>query len=80
MTLITLFTKEPFLNEPGIRETHKQYNDYHQIIEFKNIEHSVLRYIDFEHIPENFEIFFPIVSEYFNKNKDKILKLCEDNI
>lgn len=76
MTLVTLFTNEPFLNEPGIRETHAQYNDYHQIIKFKNIQHSILRYIISEHVPENFEIFYPIISDYFDKNKESIMGLC----
>ena len=77
MTLVTLFTNEPFLNEPGIKPSHAQYNDYHQIIQFKNIQHSILRYIISEHVPENFEIFFPIISEYFNKNKGNIIESCD---
>ena len=80
MTLITLFTNEPFLNEPGIKKTHYQYDNYHNIIHYKNISHSILHYLDSEKLPINFEIFYPIICESYKKNKEKILESCKNKM
>tara|TARA_B100000963_G_C22638067_1_gene678680 strand:+ start:6601 stop:7311 length:711 start_codon:yes stop_codon:yes gene_type:complete len=80
MTLVTLFTNEPFLNEPGIKNTHHQYENYHNIIHYKNIYHSILHYIDPINLPINYEIFYPIICENFKKNKKRILEICENKM
>lgn len=80
MTLVTLFTKEPFLNEPGIQKTHHQFNNYHNIVEYKNMQHSILHYLTPKNIPVNFEIFFPIIKENYENNRDKIIELCHNNL
>lgn len=74
LTLVTLLVKEPFLNEPGIRNNHPQYNDYHNIIEFKNIQHSILYYLKSENLHNDYKIFYPIIIEEYHKNKDNIIK------
>ncbi len=36
--LVTVLNEEPFLNEPGIKKTNKQYSNYNNIINYKNFE------------------------------------------
>lgn len=40
--LCTTLNKKPLLNEPGVRENHRDYDDYMKIITFKNFEVAVL--------------------------------------
>ena len=72
MTLITLFTNEPFLNEPGIKSSHYQYDNYHNIIHYKNISHSILYYLDSEKLPINFEIFLL----FWRSNEKENVTIC----
>lgn len=46
LTLCTLFTNEPILNEPGITTRHKDFTTYHTIIEYSNIDIAILNIID----------------------------------
>lgn len=77
LTLVTLFTKTPILSEPGIDESYKYFNNYHKIITYKNIDHSILYYLNPEHIENNFKIFFSVIEEKFKENRDKILNICK---
>ncbi len=36
--LVTVLNEEPFLNEPGIKKTNKEYSNYNDIINYKNYE------------------------------------------
>ena len=40
LTLTTLFHNKPLLNEPGIRETHRDFNNYNKIIKYRNLKFS----------------------------------------
>ena len=80
LTLVTLFTNKSLLNEPGINEKYASFIDYHNIIEYKNIYHSIFHYLKPENIEENFKIFYPIIIESFNNNKDKIYEKINKKI
>ena len=45
LTLVTLLNEEPLLNEPGISREHPQFAQYHTLIEYKNVEISILKYL-----------------------------------
>jgi ubiquitin-conjugating enzyme E2 Z len=80
LTLCTLLCKNPLLNEPGIRENHRDFNDYNKIIEYKNIEIAILNILIKKQgvFLKEFYPFIPYVKETFLKNKDKILNYLED--
>ena len=79
LTLCTLLSKDPLLNEPGVNKNHKDMNNYNEIIEFSNFKYAVCDiasknpniFLDF------FAYFYPFIKENFNKNYDKLLEIAE---
>lgn len=79
LTLCTLLCQNPLLNEPGILNTHSDFQNYTDIIEYSNIEIAVCDivnkkngvYIDF------FESFYPFIKENFLKNYDQLFLFVE---
>ena len=44
---------------------------YNEIIEYKNIELAIIRYLENEeNIPDKFRIFYSIMDEKYQENKD----------
>jgi len=41
LTLVTIFNNEPLTNEPGIKNTHKDFENYNKIITYKNLHFSI---------------------------------------
>jgi len=74
LMLITLFNEEPLLNEPGITSDHPNFEAYHKLIEYKNIEISVLKYLQKPNLPYPFHVFYPILVSSFLKNAPHILQ------
>jgi len=74
LTLCTLLTKEPFLNEPGVSSTHPDFPKYHQIIEYKNIDVAILKMIhqSVGVYPRQFDVFYPTLVDLFLKNYDAL--------
>lgn len=77
LTLITLFTNKPLLNEPGIKENYKYFGEYNEIIRWANFKVSINDVLN-NKICSNFNSIFKkeILFEY-NKNKDNIKKNIE---
>ncbi len=74
LNLLMLFNDKPILNEPGVTSTHKDYNKYHDIIRFKNIQHSICYQLNTKR-PIPFFIFFDsIILEYYKKHTDSIIE------
>jgi ubiquitin-conjugating enzyme E2 Z len=79
LTLSTILNDSPLLNEPGFTPDHPCLKDYNEIIEFKNIEISVLKYLEKTNLPYPFHYFYPTITKHFidnysyfhNKIKDK---------
>lgn len=74
LTICTLLCDNPLLNEPGITKTHKDFDNYSKIIEYKNIDIAILKMVNKipSVYPEKFETFYSIVKENFLKNKEAI--------
>lgn len=82
LTLVTLFHNKPLLNEPGIKETYKDFKAYNQIIKYKNYETAIYKVLAKKILPVKFFSFFHIIKEHILKNKTKItddLKNMKDN-
>lgn len=80
LTLITLFTDKPFLNEPGVTENYKDFKKYHNAIYYQNINHAILHYLTLDNVNENFQVFYPQILENFDLKKIDIQKRCKDKI
>ena len=82
LTMSSLFTKDPLLHEPGVREDHPDFYKYNQIVQYFNIDVAMCDillkkkgvYLPF------FDKFTPIIEEYFLKNYVDIKKNVESNM
>jgi ubiquitin-protein ligase len=79
LNLCTLLNNEPFLNEPGVTKTHHDFAKYNKIIEYKNIDISILKMVNknTSYFPEKFGIFHSVIKDNFSKNREEILKFIE---
>ena len=82
LNLCTLLNNEPLLNEPGVTKTHKDFEKYNQIIEYKNIDVAILKMVNKNpsYYLDKFTAFYPIVKEIFSKNREEILKFIERKV
>ena len=80
LTLCTLLNNEPLLNEPGVTQGHTDFNNYNQIIEYKNWEIAVLQNLEKKggvFLPA-FEVFHSTCLDIFKKEAESILKRIEE--
>jgi len=81
LTLGTLLCKDPLLNEPGITSHHRDFNNYTKIIEFKNIEISIIHLLKNPILyNERFpfiHLFYSIIQDKFLENREKLLQIIE---
>ena len=75
LTLLSIMDSRPMLHEPGVTEKHQDYNSYHNMILYKNIDFSCIRlmdeFMDTNIIPFDIEYkehFYKIMLEVFKKN------------
>ena len=75
LTLLSIMDSQPMLHEPGVTEKHQDYNNYHNMILYKNIEFSCIRlmdeFMDTTIIPfemEYKEYFYKFMLELFKRN------------
>jgi ubiquitin-conjugating enzyme E2 Z len=79
LTLCTLLSKDPLLNEPGVDKKHNDMNSYNEIIQYSNINIAVCDIIQKKngvYMPF-FENFYPFIKENFHKNYDKLIEFAE---
>lgn len=76
LTLCSLLTREPFLNEPGQSKKSKDFMSYQKSIEFMNIDFAICEMLTtaIYKMPEPFPQFNPFLKEHFRKNYDKLLE------
>uniref|UniRef100_A0A6C0FEG2 Ubiquitin-conjugating enzyme E2 Z n=1 Tax=viral metagenome TaxID=1070528 RepID=A0A6C0FEG2_9ZZZZ len=74
LTICTIFTNTPLLNEPGVTSTHRDFRTYHRIIEYKNIEIAIMDIVNkHSHIYlPFFDYFYENVMEHFKSNASNI--------
>ena len=80
LVLCTLLCKNPFTNEPHMTIEHPNCEKYDKIINYKNIEVAVYKLLTKEYLPKRFNMFYPIMIELFNKNKEKIVNKIISNL
>lgn len=77
LTLCTLFTNDPLLNEPGICRNHRDFDTYNRIVEYSNIDIAILNIV--EKAPQIylpwFDMFYDDVITHF---KSHILQIANN--
>jgi ubiquitin-protein ligase len=75
LTLRTLILNDtPLLNEPEVTKDHKDYENYNTLIEYKNVEISILKYLDKTNLPYEYHSFYPIMIETYLKHYDHFVE------
>ena len=74
LMLVTLFHNKPLLNEPGIKETHKDFKAYNSVITYQNIAVAMFDTLSKRNIPEACASFRPLYIKHVNENREQILK------
>lgn len=77
LTIASVMDKKPFLHEPGVKETHKEFDQYHEIVKYKNFY--ILEGLISQSIELNGPLysFYSIMKNEFLKNYEKINKKLE---
>jgi ubiquitin-conjugating enzyme E2 Z len=78
LTLSTVLNDRPLLNEPDITIHHPDYDNYNKLIEYKNIEISIIKYLEKTNLPYSFIPFHSIIVENFKKNYKSIYEKIVD--
>lgn len=71
LALCTVLNAEPLLNEPGCHSTHRDFEAYHEIIAYKNIEVAIFGMLS-NNITSEFAVFDEVMLKHFQENKEKI--------
>jgi len=77
LVMCTVLNESPLLNEPGIKKTHKDYDTYNKIIEYKNIEVAICSMIQSPATVEHFPMFMDSMKQSFLTNYDTIIQRIE---
>lgn len=78
LTLQSILTTNPLLNEPGIKETHRDIKTYNEIITYVNINSAILDIINKKIMLPKYEIFYENILKHFHKNKEQILLFIKE--
>jgi ubiquitin-protein ligase len=80
LTICSLLSKDPLLNEPGVNKNDIDMKPYDEIIEYSNIDIAVCDIVlkKYGVFMPFFENFYPFVKENFLKNYDKLLEYAEN--
>ncbi len=87
LTLLSIMDSEPMLHEPGVTEKHQDYQKYHTMILYKNVEFSCIRlmeeFMNTTIIPfemEYKEYFYTFMIELFKKNAEKLKQVIDTSM
>lgn len=73
LILQSILDNKPLTHEPGMTETHKDFNTYNNIIKYKTIQVAVGTILEKMIYPEITDLFWNEILENFKLNYDKIL-------
>ena len=79
LTLSSILNSNPLTNEPGIKMTNLDNDNYNNLLIYKNIEFSIIKQIeylndDLSNTLKDFKQFRSIINEKFIENQEKIVE------
>jgi ubiquitin-protein ligase len=90
ITIVSIMDNKPMLHEPGVTQTYADFNNYHTMIAFKNIDFACLQLLqDFnkrniifsekegKECKECKEHFYKIMTDAFKKNAKKLYQVIK---
>jgi len=80
LTLCSLLSKDPLLNEPGVDMNHNDMKPYDEIIQYSNVNIAVCDIVRKKtgvFLPF-FDNFYPFIKDNFLKNYEKLLEFSEN--
>ena len=81
LTICSLLTNAPLLNEPSCTVRNIDYEPYNKSIRFLNLSFAVCHYMQsIDNVPLMFQIFYPHMKSIFVKNWDKHIALVDEYI
>ncbi len=78
ITLLSLLHNKPLLNEPGIKESNKDFIPYNKIIEYMNIQTAINGILEKKTMQKNFYDFWDYIINHFKKEADNIINRIEN--
>ena len=82
LTLCTLFTREPFLHEPGVTREHPDFYTYHAIVTYKNIDVAVWQVVQQKERcsfwQPYFALFWPTVEAKWRSHYASLMAVVEE--
>lgn len=73
LSLITLLHNKALTNEPGIKETHRDFKNYNRIIEYSNYNIAFNEILSKKICANYYDMFSDYIKEYIENNKEIIL-------
>ena len=79
VTIASILTDKPLLNEPGVTEQHQDFANYNEIIRFKNYQIAILGMLDEKggSLPGEFMHFRETILENFKANSERVIEKVE---
>lgn len=78
LTLSSILNESPLLNEPGFTADHPNLKEYNEILEFKNVEISILKYLEKTNLIYPFHHFYPTLVNKFIENYEGVVAKCRN--
>lgn len=72
LILSTTLNEYPLLNEPGLTTKHKDFDNYHNMIRYKNIDTAIIGMLNKRYFDVKFSMFEDIMYEKFRENRENI--------
>ncbi len=69
----SVLNDNPLLNEPGITETHRDYEKYNEIIRYKNFDIAIASMLTSDYIQVNFTSLYLEMVKHFLEHNEKII-------
>ena len=79
LTLQSIMDNKPLLHEPGLTETHLDFDTYNEIVKYKTTQIAIARILTKTIYPDITALFWGEIIDNFKKNYDKIIKKIPDN-
>lgn len=80
LTLCTILTKDPLMNEPGVKKTDKDIVNYNKMITYKNISIGIINVLKKSYFIERFSEFRDTICNEFRSNYNSILENIDKNM
>ena len=78
LSIWSILQNNSLLNEPGVKENHKDIENYNKIISYGTINTGILTILKNENLDDKFHIFEEIIQEKFIQNYEKILEKLKE--